>query len=75
MSNPLKKFRLKRGVRTSVTESVTVSIHTHTHTPEAELAKWQEVLKTLGKRGEVSPQEQLAREVIRKRIKELKEAI
>ena len=75
MSNPLKKFRLNRGVRTSVTESVTVSIHTHTNTPEAELAKWQEVLKTLGKRGEVSPQEQLAREVIRKRIKELKEAI
>jgi len=75
MSNPLKKFRLNRGVRTSVTETVTVTIQTNAYTPEAELAKWQEALKTLGKRKEVSPQEALAREVIRKRIKELKEAI
>jgi DNA/RNA-binding domain of Phe-tRNA-synthetase-like protein len=75
MSNPLKKFRLKRGVRTSVTETVTVTIQTNAYAPEAELAKWQEALKALGKRKEVSPQEALAREVIRKRIKELKEAI
>ena len=75
MSNPLKIFRLnskKPSVRTSVTESVTVTVHSHTATPEAELAKWQEVLKVLGKQKQISPQERLAREVIRKRIKELK---
>ena len=72
MSNPLKKFRLNRGVRTSVTETVTVTIQTNAYTPEAELAKWQEVLSVLGKQKEVSPQEALAKEVVRKRIKELK---
>jgi hypothetical protein len=78
MSNPLKIFRLnskKQGVRTSVTESVTVTVHHHTATPEVELAKWEEVLDLLGKKKQISQQERLAREVIRKRIKELKEAI
>ena len=75
MSNPFKIFTLnskKPTVRTSVTESVTVTVHDHTATPEAEIAKWQEVLEVLGKRKQISPQERLAREVIRKRIKELK---
>lgn len=75
MSNPLKIFRLnskKPSVRTTVTESVSVTVHSHNSTPEAEIAKWQEVLAVLGKGKEVSPQERLAREVIRKRIKELK---
>ena len=61
-----------KRVRTSVTESVTVTVHSQLATPEAEIAKWQEVLKVLGKSKKVSPQERLARELIRKRIKELK---
>lgn len=68
-----KPVQMKETLETAMSVTVRTS-HTDL-SPSAQIAKWQEVLKTLGKRGEVSPQEQLAREVIRKRIKELKEAI
>ncbi len=70
MRIPFKPFRLKPPL-TEITESVKITIRS-TDTPEAELIKWQEVLTVLGKQKEVSPQEALAREVVRKRIKELK---
>ena len=71
MSNPFKFYRLKKAPTTSISESVTITLRS-SDTPEAELAKWQEVLSVLGKQKEVSPQEALAKEVVRKRIKELK---
>lgn len=71
MSNPFKFYRLKSAPTTSISESVTVTLKS-SEAPEAELAKWQEVLNILGKQKEVSPQEALAKEVVRKRIKELK---
>lgn len=71
MSNPFKFYRLKKRPTTSISESVTVTLKS-SEAPEAELAKWQEVLAILGKQKEISPQEALAKEVVRKRIKELK---
>lgn len=63
-------------VRVSETVSTTVSItHYSDHTPEKELEKWELVLKTLAKTPDPSPQEALAREVVGKRLKELRKLI
>ncbi len=60
-------------VRVTETVSATVSVtHYHPVTPEAELAKWQEVLETLGETPNPSSQEALAREVIRKHLRDLR---
>ena len=60
-------------VRVTETVSATVSVtHYHPVTPEAELAKWQEVLETLGETHNPSSQEALAREVIRKHLRDLR---
>lgn len=74
MYRPLKIFAKDKTpkVRTTVTEAVKVTLsHTET-TPEGELAKWQEVLKELTKTPAGSPQEALARETVKGRIKDLK---
>lgn len=60
-------------VRVTETVSATVSVtHYHPVTPEAELAKWEEVLETLGETPNPSSQEALAREVIRKHLRDLR---
>jgi DNA/RNA-binding domain of Phe-tRNA-synthetase-like protein len=59
-------------VRTTITEGVIVTLSSSEATPEAELAKWQEVLAELEKDSEPSPQEALAREIVKGRIKDLK---
>jgi len=59
-------------VRTTETFSVSVSLTHSEATPEAELKKWLEVFKVLGKSTPQSPQEALARETVKGRIKDLK---
>lgn len=60
-------------VRVTETVSATVSVtHYHPVTPKAELAKWEQVLETLSDTPNPSEQEALAREVIRKHLKDLR---
>lgn len=72
------KYSKKKPPRVLVSETVstTVSItHYESPTPEQELEKWKEVLETLSSTPNPSPQEELAREVVGKRIKELRKLI
>jgi hypothetical protein len=62
-------------VRVTETVSATVSITHYDLTPEAELAKWEQALETLGDTPNPSPQEALAREVIRKHLRDLRKRV
>jgi hypothetical protein len=74
MYRSLKIFSKDKApkVRTTETFSVSVSLTHSEATPEAELKKWLEVLKELGKSTPKSPQEALARETVRGRVRELR---
>lgn len=72
MTTPRFRFYPKRSTVTETVSATVSVIHYSPATPEQELAKWEQVLETLGDQEPASPQEALAREVVRKRLKDLR---